>query len=76
MPMSMHQVRAANSNARRTPTTHGDQARARLSSAARLTWTIEATSHFQAMTLYYKHMGWGTYTTDQEWGLRTYAEHG
>jgi hypothetical protein len=21
---------------------------------------------FSAMTLYYEHMGWGTYTTDQE----------
>jgi hypothetical protein len=28
------------------------------------------------MTLYYEHMGWGTYTTDQEWDLRTHAEHG
>lgn len=54
----------------------GDQARATLSPSARLTWTVEADSHFQAMTLYYEHMGWGTYTTDQEWDRRTYAEHG
>jgi hypothetical protein len=25
------------------------------------------------MTLYYEHMGWGTYTTDQAWDRRTYA---
>ena len=44
---------------------HGDQARSMLSSSARLTWSVEADSHFQAMTLYYEHMDWGTYTTDQ-----------
>ena len=42
----------------------GDAARALLSSAAQLTWTVEAPSHFEAMTLYYEHMGWGVYTTD------------
>jgi hypothetical protein len=41
-----------------------------------MTWTVEAESHFQAMTLYYEHMGWGTYATDQEWDRRTYVEHG
>lgn len=55
---------------------HGEQARALLSSAARRVWTVEADSHFDAMTAYYQHMGWGTYTTDQEWDRITYAEHG
>lgn len=54
----------------------GDSARAQLSDSARRTWTVEASSHFEAMTLYYEHQGWGVYTTDQEWDMRTYAEHG
>ncbi|MEQ4210161.1 hypothetical protein [Actinopolymorpha sp. B9G3] len=54
----------------------GDAARALLGKSARLTWTVNAESHFEAMTLYYEHMGWGTYTTDHEWDRRTYAEHG
>jgi hypothetical protein len=28
--------------------------------------SFHATSHFDAMTLYYAHMGWGTYTSDFE----------
>ncbi|MFD0558400.1 hypothetical protein FB566_3702 [Stackebrandtia endophytica] len=40
----------------------GDSARALLSPAARLVWTVEADSHVEAMTLYYRHMGWGAYT--------------
>lgn len=55
---------------------HGAQARATLSTSARLTWTVEAASHFEAMTLYYEHMGWGEYRSDQDWDRRTYAEHG
>lgn len=54
----------------------GDDARSRLSPSAQLTWTVEAESHFQAMTLYYAHQGWGTYTTEHEWDFKTYAEHG
>jgi hypothetical protein len=27
-------------------------------------WTIEADSHFDAMTKYYSHMGWGEYTSE------------
>lgn len=54
----------------------GDDARSTLSPSAQLTWTVEAESHFEAMTLYYAHQGWGTYTTDQEWDFKTYAEHG
>jgi hypothetical protein len=51
-------------------------ARGLLSPRARLVWTVEAASHFEAVTLYYEYQGWGTYTTDQEWDRVTYAEHG
>jgi hypothetical protein len=54
----------------------GDAVRALLSPSARLTWTVEAASHFEAMTRYYEHQGWGAYATDQEWDMKTYAEHG
>lgn len=54
----------------------GDEARAQLSASARLVWTVEAPSHFKAMTRYYEHQGWGQYTTDQEWDVQTYADHG
>lgn len=54
----------------------GDDARRLLTTSARLTWTVEAASHFEAMTLYYEHQGWGTYTTDQDWDRKTYAEQG
>jgi len=42
----------------------GEAARALLSPSAKLVWTVEATSHFEAMTLHYEYMGWGKYTTD------------
>jgi len=42
----------------------GDAARALLSPGAKLAWTVTAASHFEAMTLYYEHMGWGEYTTE------------
>ncbi|WP_182920506.1 hypothetical protein [Nocardioides cavernaquae] len=31
---------------------------------ATLVWTVEAASHFEAMTLYWKRQGWGVNTTD------------
>jgi len=34
----------------------GDQAREMLGPSARLTWTVQAGSHFEAMILYYQHM--------------------
>lgn len=56
---------------------HGAPARAGLSATARRTWTVEASSHFEAMTLYYEHQGWGIYTTSYpDWDKKTYAEHG
>jgi hypothetical protein len=55
---------------------HGDDARANLPVDAILTWTVEAGSHFEAMTLYYEHMGWGEYTTEFPVDEQTYAERG
>jgi hypothetical protein len=55
----------------------GDQARAMLGENAKLIWTLEAPSHFEAMTIYYAHMGWGEYTPmDAELDGRSYAELG
>ena len=55
----------------------GDEARQMLGPAARKVWTVEAASHFEAMRLYYEHMGWGEYTTDfAELDRQTYAERG
>jgi len=54
----------------------GDDARAMLSPEAQLVWTIDASSHFDAMTRYYEHRGWGTYTTDQEWDYTPYEDLG
>ena len=53
---------------------HGDGARRLLSPEARLIWTVEAGSHFEAMTAYYSFMGWGEYTTDQELDIQPYPE--
>ena len=50
----------------------GDGARSHLEPGAKLIWTVEASSHFEAMTAYYKFMNWGVYTTDQEWDLQPY----
>lgn len=55
----------------------GDDARVSLSPKARLIWSVEAPSHFVAMTLYYEHMGWEKYTSDfPEIDRETYAERG
>ena len=54
-----------------------DQARAMLSDQARVVWVVEGVSHVDAMTKYYEHQGWGTYTTDfPEIDNQTYAERG
>ena len=52
----------------------GDSARKALSPDAELIWTVESDSHFAAMTAYYKFMGWGAYTTGQEWDMKPYPE--
>ena len=53
---------------------HGESARGLLSPSAELIWTVEADSHFEAMTQYYAFMGWGVYTTDQEWDMNPYPD--
>lgn len=42
----------------------GDKVRSLLSKDAKLIWTCNAESHFDAMTKYYKYMGYGKYTSD------------
>lgn len=42
----------------------GDEVRALLGTEAKRIWTCEASSHFEAMTKYYKYMGWGEYNTE------------
>ena len=44
----------------------GDRARAMMESHAELIWTVEAESHFEAMTKYYKFMNWGAFKTEFE----------
>jgi len=51
---------------------HGDGARSLLSPSAKSIWTIDAESHFEAMTKYYQFMDWGEYSTDQEWDKQPY----
>lgn len=52
----------------------GDDARKLLGPDAKLIWTVEGESHFEVMTAYYEFMGWGEYTTDQEWDMQPYPE--
>lgn len=44
----------------------GDGARALLEGKVELLWSCEAESHFEAMTKYYAHQGWGQYTSEFE----------
>jgi hypothetical protein len=56
---------------------HGNAARALLAPGSKLTWEVEAVSHFEAMKKYHEYMGWGEYTTDfQEQDKKTYKELG
>jgi hypothetical protein len=44
---------------------------------AKLVWTVEAESHFEAMTKYYEYMGWGKYTSAfPELDKQPYSEAG
>ena len=52
----------------------GDACRALLPKTARLVRTYEAGSHFEAMTIYYQHYGWGDYTTDIAWDREPYPQ--
>jgi hypothetical protein len=42
----------------------GDAARGLLPANSHLVWTVDAKSHFEAMTLYYRFRDWGVFTTD------------
>ena len=42
----------------------GDQARSMNSENAKIIWTVEANSHFEAMTKYWEFMEWGEYTSE------------
>ena len=56
---------------------HGDGARKLLSAEAKLVWSCEAVSHFEAMQKYYQYMGWGEYISDfPELDKKTYSELG
>ena len=50
----------------------GDGCRASFGPGARLLTTFTSCSHFEALTIYYRYMDWGVYTTDQEWDREPY----
>lgn len=52
----------------------GDDFRALEPPGSHVIAMIEATSHFDAMTMYYALMGWGEYRTDFEADRETYPE--
>jgi hypothetical protein len=52
----------------------GEGARATMDSNAKLIWTVEADSHFEAMTKYYKFMDWGEYKTEFKQDKEAYPE--
>lgn len=56
---------------------HGNAARSLLEPGAELVWEVDAASHYEAMTLYYKYMDWGKYMTSfPEQDCKTYCELG
>ncbi len=52
----------------------GDDARSLFEQDAELAWVFEASSHYQAMTMYYQRMDWGEYTSDHEQDYNPYPE--
>ena len=52
----------------------GDKARSLLLQDAQLVLTVEAESHFEAMTSYYAFMGWGIYESDHDWDRQPYPD--
>lgn len=55
----------------------GDAQRALLPEGSTLEWTVEAVSHFDAMTKYYEYRGLGRYTTPYpDFDNQTYEERG
>ena len=56
---------------------HGDSARSLLEPDAKLVWSCEASSHFEAVTKYYEYMEWGPYKSDfLDEDKKTYAKLG
>ena len=51
----------------------GEQVREMMEEGAILIWTVEAESHFEAMTKYYEFMDWGEYKTDFEQDKEPYS---
>jgi len=52
----------------------GDDFRGLLGPWATLLTPWEPGSHFEAMTIYYRLMDWGVYTTNQSWDFEIYPE--
>jgi len=52
----------------------GDDVRALMLPGAKKVWTVEARSHFEAMTKYYEHMRWGEYTTEHSSDYEPYPD--
>jgi hypothetical protein len=52
----------------------GDGARALLGPRATLIWTVDAGSHFEAMTKYYERMKWGLYSTEFAADFEPYSD--
>lgn len=52
----------------------GDGSRRLLSPNPRLVTTIWASSHFEAMTIYYQLLGRGEYRTDQPWDHQPFPQ--
>jgi len=52
----------------------GCKARELLSDEAKLVWTVKASSHFEAMSKYYKYRGYGDYTVEHDLDMEPYPE--
>lgn len=52
----------------------GDEIRKLLPSGSKLVWTVDAGSHFEAMTKYYAYLDRGPYLGDQVWHFEPYPD--
>lgn len=52
----------------------GEGCRQHLEPGARLLTTFQAGCHFEAMTIYYRCLGRGAYTTDEPWDYQPYPD--
>lgn len=52
----------------------GDAFRRMMASDARLVRTFEAETNFEAMTIYYRHNGWGDYKLNDPMDQKPYPE--